>query len=41
VRDSLLSKHLSALETAGYVQVIRGNAGKRTRTWLTLTDVGR
>lgn len=41
VSDSLLSKHLSVLETAGYVEVIKGYVGKRPRTWLSITEVGR
>ena len=41
VSDSLLSKHLSVLEAAGYVEVIKGYAGKRPRTWLAITDTGR
>jgi len=41
VSDSLLSKHLGVLETAGYVEVIKGFVGKRPRTWLTLTPSGR
>jgi DNA-binding MarR family transcriptional regulator len=41
VSDSLLSKHLTVLETAGYVQVAKGYVGKRPRTWLGLTEVGR
>ncbi|MFP3914021.1 MAG: winged helix-turn-helix domain-containing protein [Actinomycetota bacterium] len=41
VSDSLLSKHISTLEEAGYVHVKKGYAGKRPRTWLSLTDKGR
>lgn len=41
VSDSLLSKHMSLLEDAGYVEVIKGYQGKRPRTWFTLTDAGR
>ena len=41
VSDSLLSKHMSLLEDAGYVEVIKGYHGKRPRTWFTLTDTGR
>ncbi|MCG5216576.1 winged helix-turn-helix domain-containing protein [Streptosporangium sp. KLBMP 9127] len=41
VSDSLLSKHIITLETAGYVRVEKGFVGKRARTWLTLTDEGR
>lgn len=41
VSDSLLSKHLLALEEAGYVNATKGYEGKRPRTWLSLTDQGR
>ncbi|WP_066361330.1 winged helix-turn-helix domain-containing protein [Herbidospora mongoliensis] len=41
VSDSLLSKHLLALEEAGYVNASKGYEGKRPRTWLSLTDRGR
>ena len=41
VSDSLLSKHMTLLEDAGYVEVIKGYHGKRPRTWFTLTDTGR
>ena len=39
--DSLLSKHMTILESAGYVAVTKGHVGKRPRTWLSLTDRGR
>lgn len=41
VSDSLLSKHMSLLEEAGYVEVVKGYQGKRPRTWYSLTDAGR
>jgi DNA-binding HxlR family transcriptional regulator len=41
VSDSLLSKHMTLLEDAGYVEVTKGYQGKRPRTWYTLTDTGR
>lgn len=41
VSDSLLSKHMSQLEDAGYVKVIKGYHGKRPRTWFSLTETGR
>lgn len=41
VSDSVLSKQVSALEAAGYVQVKKGYVGKRPRTWLSLTTSGR
>lgn len=41
VSDSLLSKHVSTLEAAGYVKVVKGYTGKRPSTWYSLTDLGR
>lgn len=41
VSDSLLSKHMSLLEEAGYVQVTKGYQGKRPRTWFSLTGPGK
>jgi DNA-binding MarR family transcriptional regulator len=41
VSDSVLSKQVAILETAGYVKVKKGYVGKRPRTWLQLTKVGR
>jgi DNA-binding MarR family transcriptional regulator len=41
ISDSVLSKHASALESAGYVHIRKGHVGKRPRTWLKLTDQGR
>ncbi|MFI5490433.1 transcriptional regulator [Micromonospora echinaurantiaca] len=35
-----LSQHLSVLENAGLVQVEKGYAGRRGRTWITLTAAG-
>jgi DNA-binding MarR family transcriptional regulator len=35
-----LSQHLAVLETAGLVEVEKGYAGKRARTWITLTPAG-
>ena len=35
-----LSQHLSVLEGAGLVQVEKGYAGRRGRTWITLTSAG-
>ena len=41
VSDSVLSKHISALVTAGYLHSRKGvHQGRRT-TWLGLTDSGR
>ncbi|GHD17129.1 winged helix-turn-helix domain-containing protein [Nocardiopsis kunsanensis] len=39
--DSALSKHISAMETAGYAEVRKGTEAKRRRTWVRLTDRGR
>lgn len=36
-----LSQHLSVLENAGLVTIEKGYAGKRARTWVTLTKAGR
>ncbi|MFC0555225.1 winged helix-turn-helix domain-containing protein [Planotetraspora thailandica] len=41
ISDSVLSKHASALETAGYVRIRKGYVGKRPKTWLSLTGQGR
>jgi DNA-binding MarR family transcriptional regulator len=41
VSDSVLSKQISILETAGYVKVRKGYVGKRPRTWVQLTRQGR
>jgi DNA-binding MarR family transcriptional regulator len=35
-----LSKHVSVLEAAGLVEVEKGYAGRRGRTWITLTPAG-
>jgi DNA-binding MarR family transcriptional regulator len=41
VSDSVLSKHLTALEAAGYVKRRKGvHRGRRT-TWISLTSRGR
>jgi DNA-binding PadR family transcriptional regulator len=36
-----LSQHLSVLESAGLITIEKGYAGKRARTWITLTRAGR
>jgi len=36
-----LSQHLTVLEKAGLVTIDKGYAGKRARTWITLTKAGR
>ncbi len=41
VSDSVLSKQVATLESAGYVKVKKGYVGKRPRTWLSLTATGR
>lgn len=39
--DGNLSSHLSKLEDAGYVEIEKGFSGKRPRTLLRLTPLGR
>jgi DNA-binding MarR family transcriptional regulator len=41
VSDSLLSKQISVLEGAGYVDVVKGHEGRRPRTWYALTPQGQ
>ena len=41
VSDSTLSKQATALESLGYLKVIKGHVGKRPRTWFALTPHGR
>jgi DNA-binding MarR family transcriptional regulator len=41
VTESNLSRHLAALEEAGYVLADKVFEGKRARTWLSLTATGR
>ncbi|NUT46247.1 MAG: transcriptional regulator [Saccharothrix sp.] len=36
-----LSRHVSVLEDAGMVRVEKGYEGKRPRTWVSITAVGR
>ncbi len=40
ISDSVLSKHLSALAEAGYVEVSRVRANSRSRRQVTLTKLG-
>jgi DNA-binding MarR family transcriptional regulator len=46
LRDTLdvtagnLSQHLGVLESAGLITVEKGYAGKRARTWITLSKAG-
>ncbi len=47
LRDTLgltagnLSQHLGVLDNAGLITIEKGYAGKRARTWITLTKAGR
>ncbi len=41
VSDSVLSKHLKILETAGYTKVRKGKVDGRQRLWVKLTNTGR
>jgi DNA-binding MarR family transcriptional regulator len=41
VSDSVLSRQASTLEDAGYVKIRKGFVGKRPRTWLSLSALGR
>lgn len=36
-----LSQHLGVLENAGLISIEKGYAGKRARTWVTLTNAGQ
>ena len=40
ISDSVLSKQMTLLESAGYLRVEKGHVGKRPRTWLSLTSGG-
>ena len=41
VSDSVLSKHVSALATAGYVKSRKGSHDGRRTTWIAMTARGR
>ena len=41
VSDSVMSKHVSALAEAGYLQVRKGTRAGRRTTWIGLTPAGR
>jgi DNA-binding MarR family transcriptional regulator len=41
VADSVVSKHVRALQEAGYVQVHKATRASRVRTSLSLTEAGR
>ncbi|MGW7540943.1 transcriptional regulator [Streptomyces sp. NPDC054770] len=40
VTDGNLSRHLKVLEESGMITVEKGYAGRRPRTWVTLTREG-
>jgi DNA-binding MarR family transcriptional regulator len=39
--DGNLSRHLQVLEDAGYVRSSKGFEGRRPRTWVSVTPLGR
>jgi DNA-binding MarR family transcriptional regulator len=39
--DGNLSRHLQVLEEAGYVRAAKGFEGRRPRTWVSATALGR
>ena len=39
--DGNLSRHLQILEQSGYVRISKGFEGKRPRTWVAVTRLGR
>jgi len=39
--DGNLSRHLQVLEEAGYVRSSKGFEGRRPRTWISVTSLGR
>jgi DNA-binding MarR family transcriptional regulator len=41
ISDSLLSQHITTLQQAGYADVSKRQAGRHTKTWLSLTPEGR
>ena len=41
VSDSVLSRQASSLEEAGYITIRKGYVGKRPRTWMSLSALGR
>lgn len=41
VSDSVLSKQLTVLDDAGYIQIAKRASGRRTTTWIAATDDGR
>jgi len=36
-----LSQHIRVLEEAGFIRVTKGTAGRRPRTWVSITRAGR
>jgi DNA-binding MarR family transcriptional regulator len=40
ISDSVLSKHLAALTDVGYVTLRKGKLAGRSRTWVSVTDLG-
>lgn len=40
VSDSVLSRHITALEKAGMIEVKKGYVGKRPRTWVSISKNG-
>ncbi|MFD4141787.1 MULTISPECIES: winged helix-turn-helix domain-containing protein [unclassified Streptomyces] len=41
VTDSVLSKHLKVLQTAGYLSITKARGRSYPRTWISLTPDGR
>ncbi len=41
ISDSALSKQITLLEDAGYLDVSKGRVGRYPRTWLAITHTGR
>jgi DNA-binding MarR family transcriptional regulator len=41
ISESVLSKHVKALQSAGYVAIRKAASQGRQRTWLALTAAGR
>jgi len=40
ISDAMLSKQVALLEDAGYIGVEKRRVGRKTRTWLSLTEAG-
>ncbi|MFC4534589.1 winged helix-turn-helix domain-containing protein [Sphaerisporangium dianthi] len=40
ISAAVLSKHMTSLEAAGYIEIQKGYVGKRPRTWLSMTAQG-